>query len=176
MQSTRWCAAKQSMGSEPKNNGTYQLITPPNTLKTRVGAGFGVDTALANKANSAVENMQDEFLQRVSTAVVEIAAQLSLVEQSEDESAEFVAEVWRISNDLLKQGEAFGYPLVSDVCTSLCGYIAGLGTDKPPVSQIVSAHIDVLRSVIGNSIDGDGGSVGKDLIVSLNVLVAKTPS
>ena len=161
------------MSSVAKNNGTYQLITPPNTLKARVGDGFGDDTALVKRADTAVENMRGKFLQRVSTAVVEIAAQLSLVEKSADESAEFATEVSRISSDLLKQGEAFGYPLVSDVCTSLCGYIASLGIDEPPVSQIVSAHIDALRSIIGNSIDGQGGSVWKELVMSVSELVAK---
>ncbi len=66
------------MNDQPKDHGTYQLITPPNVLKARVGA-------------------------------------------------------------------------------SLCGYIENLTAPETLSSKVVSAHIDVLRSVIGHAIDGVGG-------------------
>lgn len=162
------------MSSAPKNNGTYQLITPPNALKARVGAGIGIDTELAKRANSAVENMQGDFLQRVSTAVGEIAAQLTLAEQPGYGSDDYAAEITRISHDLQTQGAAFDYPLVSDICASLSGYVKNLGPAERVADKVVGAHIDALRSVIGDSIDGDGdgGQVGQDLIKSLSELVA----
>ena len=161
------------MTDEDKNNGTYQLITPPNALKARVGAGLGIDKELAKRANTAVENLQNNFMEQISTAVVEIAAQMSLAENSDDEGEEYAEEVSRISDDLLNQSLAFGFPLVSDVCKSLCGYMEKLEPGTPPAGAIVSAHIDILRSVIGNAIDDDGGAIGKELVVSLSALVAR---
>jgi hypothetical protein len=161
------------MSHDPKNNGTYQLITPPNSLKARVGAGFGVDMELAKRADSAVQNMQDDFLRRVSSAVSEIAAQLSLAEQSDEEYAECVSEISRIAQELEAQGTAFGFPLVSDVCVSLKRYVEKLDAPVDMESKIILAHMDVLRSVTGNSIAGDGGQVGNDLVDSLNELVAR---
>ncbi|NNE86053.1 MAG: hypothetical protein HKN28_18980 [Alphaproteobacteria bacterium] len=161
------------MSEDPKNNGTYQLITPPNSLKARVGAGFGVDTELAKRADSAVQNMQGDFLQRVSSAACEIAVQLSLVEQSDAECAESCLELSRIAQELETQGTAFGFPLVSDVCVSLKRYVENLDAPGDVDSKIIRAHMDVLRSVTGNSIAGDGGQVGNDLVGSLNELVAR---
>ncbi len=162
------------MSDQPKDHGTYQLITPPNALKARVGVEIGVDRQLAKKADSVVQNMQGEFLQRLSMAVGEIAAQLALAENTADENDAYAAEVFRISRDLQTQGAAFGYPLASDVCASLCGYIENLTAPETLSSKVVSAHIDVLRSVIGHAIDGDGGRVGQDLVESLNDLVARS--
>ena len=161
------------MSSAPKNKGTYQLITSPNALKARVGAGIGIDTELAKRANSAVENMQGDFLQRVSTAVGEIAAQLTLAEKPGIDGDDYAVEITRISHDLQTQGAAFDYPLVSDICASLSDYVKNLGPAERVADNVVGAHIDALRSVIGNSIDGDGGQVGQDLIESLSKLVAK---
>lgn len=161
------------MSHDPKNNGTYQLITPPNSLKARVGAGFGVDTELAKRADSAVQNMQGDFLQRVSSAVCEIAAQLSLAEKSDDECAECSSEISRIAAELETQGTAFGFLLVSAVCVSLKQYVENLEAPVDMENKIILAHMDVLRSVTGNSIAGDGGQVGSELVNSLNELVAR---
>jgi hypothetical protein len=161
------------MSDDPKNNGTYQLITPPNSLKARVGAGVGVDAELAKRADSAVQNMQGNFLQRVSSGVCEIAAQLTLAEQSDDEWAECGSEISRIAQELETQGMAFGFPLVGDVCISLRRYVENLDTPVDMDGKIVLAHMDVLRSVTGNSIVGDGGQVGSELVDSLNELVTR---
>ncbi len=162
------------MSDNAKNNGTYQLITPPNLIKARVGAGLGVDTELAKRADAAVQNLQGEFLVRVAAAVSEIAAQLTLAETSLEERVECATEILRIADELRTQGAAFGYPLVSDICTSLCRYIEKLDAPENLTGEIVFAHIDVLRSIAGNAIEGDGGRVGQDLVDSLNELVART--
>lgn len=162
------------MSDAPKDTGTYELITPPNTLKTRMGAGVGIDATLAKRAEAAVENMQGNFLKHVTDAIDDIAEQSELAEKSGTGGAGHVAAITRISQDLKKRGIALGYPLVGDICASLCGYIENLEAPEDLDGQIVASHTDAIRSVVSNDIGGDGGSVGQALVESLKLLVAKT--
>ena len=72
------------------------------------------------------------------------------------------------------QGAAFGYPLISDICVSLCSYLKNQNASNGVAGKVISAHTDAIRSVVGNAIEGDGGRTGQDLVVSLNLLVAKS--
>ena len=162
------------MTDSPENNGTYQIITPPNALKARVGGELGIDPALAKKADAAVENMQAEFLQRAGAAVAEIAAQITLASDSDSDGGECAAEVHRIAHELQTQGAAFAYPLISDVSASLCRYLDSLDPLAILSSKIVCAHTEAIQSIICNSIQGDGGRMGQALIAGLNDLVAKS--
>ncbi len=161
------------MSDTPKNNGTYELITPV-AIATSLGGEAGFDEDLATKADTAMQVMRDEFLQHVAAAVDEIDDKASLAETPEQENANPMAEIAEISNDLQMQGVAFGFSLASDICASLSGYMKSLSAPTDMAGKIVRAHTDALRSVAANVIEGDGGSAGQELIESLNSLVAQS--
>jgi hypothetical protein len=158
----------------PKNSGTYELITPLNALKTRIGGGPGVDRQMAKRASAAVASLQGDFLQRVSTATGEITAQIALAKRSDGDGEECAAEIFRISSDLRTQGAAFDYPLISDICASLCSYIEIFKMPAGAAGEVVRAHTDALQLVLDNAIQGDGGYEGLDLIESLNKLANRS--
>ena len=158
------------MNSDANNNGTYQLITPP-ALKNRVGGGSGIDAELARRASTAVKRMRIEFSRRVATAVDEISEHFKTPEGGGSDS---IGEILRISGDLQMQGIAFGYPLVSEICGSLSGYVKTLDVVDELPRKVIHAHTGAIRSVIANAIEGDGGRLGQDLIESLNLLVTKS--
>jgi len=160
----------------PKDGGTYELITPPNALKARLGAGIGIDASLAKRADTAVENMQGNFLRHVSDATADIAEQIELAEKSGNGGAGCAAEISRISQDLQMRGIALGYPMVGDICASLCSYIENLKAPEDLAGKVVQTHTDAIRSVVSNDIEGDGGSVGQALIESLRELVTRAVS
>jgi hypothetical protein len=159
------------VNNAPNNKGTYQIITPPNALKARVGGGLGVDRQLAEKAGTAVDILQADFLSRVAAAIGEIAARMTITERSEDDDADHAAGIFRISQDLQIQGAAFDYPLVSDICASLCSCVESFDAPADTAGELVRAHTDALQLVIDHAIEGDGGYAGLDLVESLTKLV-----
>jgi len=161
------------MTATRNNNGTYQLITPP-ALKERVGLGAGIDTELARRANTAVNHMRVDFLQRVATTLSRITEQKTLADKSADAGGDVAAELSRTFRDLEMQSAALGHSLVGDICASMCGYVENLDAAENLTGKVVRAHIDALRSVVGNSIEGDGGRIGQALIESLDELVDKS--
>lgn len=157
-----------------KDGGTYELITPPNTLKARLGAGSGIDASLAKRAESAVKNAQGNFLKHITDAIGDIADQVETAEKPGNDGYVCVEKITRISQDLQLRGVALGYPMVGDICESLCGYIENLKAPEDMAGKVVETHTDAIRSVVSNDIEGDGGQVGQALVESLKLLVAKT--
>jgi hypothetical protein len=157
-----------------KDGGTYELITPPNTLKARLGAGTGIDAELAKRADTAVKNVQGNFLKHISDAIGDIADQVELAEKPGNDGYVSAEKITRISQDLQLRGVALGYPLVGDICTSLCNYIENLEVPGDMVGKVVGTHTDAIRSVVANDIEGDGGQVGQDMVESLKELVTRT--
>jgi hypothetical protein len=52
-----------------------------------------------------------------------------------------------------------------------------LANREGPISlRAVEAHIDTLRAVIGNKVEGDGGAVGRNLLDALAEVSARTVS
>lgn len=162
------------MSGAPKDSGTYQLITPPNALKARLGAGVGIDATLAKRAETAVDNMQGNFLLHVTDATTDIAEQIELAEKLGGDGYGSAAEISRISHDLQMRGIALGYPMVGDICASLCNYIENLKAPEDLASKVVETHTDAIRTVVSNAIEDDGGRVGQDLIEGLKELVSRS--
>ncbi|MCB2106547.1 MAG: hypothetical protein KDE14_02545, partial [Rhodobacteraceae bacterium] len=71
------------------------------------------------------------------------------------------------------QGGTFGYPLITVFAKSL------YDVTKPPcphddaMLEIVKAHIDTMRAVIREKIEGDGGEIGQQLFKMLKVAIGK---
>lgn len=152
-------------------NGAYQMITPPNKLKAKVGPGKGIDSKMLERAQALVDSMAGDFEMR---AVDEASHILTLADMAEsDDGEECVVDIFRIGHELKGQGGTFGYPLISKIGGSLCRYIESVADHKRVDLGIVRAHALALRAVASNKITGDGGPVEKQVLGELNRLLAK---
>lgn len=167
------------MAEDGHNNGDYQLITPPNLLKAKVGGGGGagmakgIDLEAVHQASSAIASMADDFADRVA---LEIAMMMKLSHDLDDDparAAKIGAKISRVAREVGDQGETFGYDLISDVGNSLTSYIGSLRNPERLNSDVVRAHADAMRAVIKNKVKGDGGPVGVELVESLEQLVKR---
>lgn len=165
------------MAENGHNNGDYQLITPPNLLKAKVGGGGGgargIDVDAVHQASSAIASMADDFADRVSP---EIAMMTKLSHDLEDDPsrAEKIGfKICKVAREVGDQGETFGFDLISEVGGSLINYISNLREAEHLNGEVVRAHTDAMRAVIKNKVKGDGGPVGVELVESLNKLVKR---
>jgi hypothetical protein len=71
------------------------------------------------------------------------------------------------------QGGSFGYPLMTAVGNSLCRFLEKV--DKLPDSalEVVAVHVDTMRVVISNKMEGEGGKMGDRLLNGLDLVVNK---
>jgi len=156
------------------NNGAYQLITPPNLLKAKVGSGDGrkgIDAEAIRQASAAIQGLADEFEERCT---LEIAMLLKLSHDLDSDSTrapKIASKVARVGHEISGQGATLGFDLITDVGASMCRYVQGLHDPGQLNGDVLRAHADAMRAVIKNHVKGDGGSVGAELVESLEKLV-----
>ena len=90
-----------------------------------------------------------------------------------DNRSEPLAEVNRIAHELRGQGGTFGYPLITLFGKSLYETTAYPCREDDANLEICRAHLDTLRAVIRERIEGDGGAIGRQLMEALNQAIAK---
>ena len=86
--------------------------------------------------------------------------------------SDHLAEVNRIAHELRGQGGTFGYPLLTLFAKSLYETTAYPCREDDANLEICRAHLDTLRAVIREKIEGDGG-VGRQLMMVLNQAIQK---
>ena len=67
----------------------------------------------------------------------------------------------------------FGYPLASDVARMLYHHLEDRSTFTAQDHTIISAHLNALKAIFHDNIDGDGERVGAELLAGLETLVHK---
>lgn len=163
------------MTEESHGNGAYQMITPPNLLKSKVGTGgaTGIDPDLIKRAESVLDGMGDEFEE---TVTIEIARMMKLAMDLESDSTKadrILRKVRNSAHDLRGQGATYGYELISDAAQSLYVYAENLAEPAKLNPDVIRAHADAMRAIIKNKVKGSGGGVGGDLVKSLEALVER---
>ncbi len=150
----------------------------PNFLKQKMGSNalkqdFVIPISVLQIAEAELKREAEgfigwakEYLERLGRQVTDAKAQVG-------ERAKHFDEINLIAHELRGQGGTFGYPLITVFAKSL------YDVTKPPCSnddamlEIVKAHIDAMRAVMREQIEGDGGEIGQALFKSLKLAVAK---
>ncbi len=150
-----------------------QLFTPPNTLRMKVGGGFGgINADAIAKAEEALKAMSAQFGQWLQDEIVKLdAAQMAIRTQGlTPETAECL---YFRAHDLKGLGSTYQYPIVTRMAGSLCKLLDDpAGRTQAPVS-LLDAHIDAIKAVVRDQIQTDEHPVGRELAETLEARVAE---
>lgn len=151
-----------------------------NKLKDKT-AGLGVDSQAVNaldpeamaRAEAALSEMSEEYPDWVKTIIDKLAAQHRSAVDTPHERRGSFEKIRRIAHDMKGQGGTFGYPLITDFASSLYDFTGpNVGMTDNHV-EIIKAHIDSMRVVINERIEGDGGENGQLLKKGLHQAIEK---
>ncbi|MBO6782862.1 MAG: hypothetical protein JJ899_06270 [Alphaproteobacteria bacterium] len=162
------------MADDGHSNGAYQMITPPNLLKAKVGGSdgpSGIDLDAIQQAASAVESLADEFEERVSLEIAMLMKLSHDLDETPDTAGKVGKRARRVGHEVGGQGATYGFDLLSDIGLSLTRYVDELDGRKRMSGEVLRAHADAMRAIIKNDIRGDGGVVGSELLESLEQMV-----
>ena len=62
---------------------------------------------------------------------------------------------------------------MTNIAASLCNFVETVHTYDDDVMEVLNAHVDALRGMIGNDVKGDGGPIGREILDGLMQAVAK---
>lgn len=154
-----------------------EIINPPNLLKSKVKAGGpgAVDAETLNRAEAAIANMTDQYLDWVVNDLDRIASAFNaLKDAADDDKAEILESIFQVSHDIKGQGGSFGYDLMTAVGNHLCRLIEHAEPGNPKLIEAIEVHIDTLKLVIAQNIKGTGGPAGEQMLAGLEQIFKKT--
>lgn len=159
------------------SSDTY-LFKLPNVLKQKMGlenarTPFEMPTEILAEAEEKLEREAEGFLDWAKTFLDDLSDKVNKARSDLSRRAEHLAEVNRIAHELRGQGGTFGYPLITLFAKSLYETTEYPCREDDANLEICRAHIDTLRAVIREKIEGDGGAIGRQLLSSLNQAIAK---
>lgn len=149
-----------------------QVIRPPNTLRMKVGGGFGgIDANAIAKAEQALQAMSSQFGQWLQDEIVKLDQAQADIRASGYNAVTAEALYFR-AHDLKGLGTTYQYPLVTRLAGSLCKLLddPAKRTDAPVL--LLDAHIDAIKAVVRDEIQTDDHPVGKILAETLEARVA----
>ena len=150
-----------------------QLFTPPNTLRMKVGGGFGgIDAGAIAKAEEALKAMSAQFGQWLQDEITKLdAAQMAI--RTQGLTTETAEGLYFRAHDLKGLGSTYQYPIVTRMAGSLCKLLddPAKRTEAPIV--LLDAHIDAIKAVVRDEIQTDEHPVGRELAETLETRVAE---
>jgi len=158
-------------------NDEIEIINPPNLLKDKVKTGGpgAVDAATLERADAAVANLADQYLDWVVQDLDRIVkAYEDLKAASEEAVPEKLEAIFQISHDIKGQGGSFGYDMMTSVGNQLCRLIEHADATNPKLVEAIAVHIETLKLVIAQRIKGNGGKVGEQMLTGLEQIFKKT--
>jgi HPt (histidine-containing phosphotransfer) domain-containing protein len=150
-----------------------QFITPPNNLKNKVkyNTNSSIDLEMLEKAEDLISGMKDNYLDWVREDMDKLQAAFNKAVKTMKKDD--FQEVFEVSHDMKGQGGSFGYDLVTIVGNDLCRFIESVEEFSPNDATIVKIHIDTLRLIINNAMEGDGGEEGQKLLEGIKAVISK---
>ncbi len=154
---------------------------PNNRLREKLGGNardiVHFDPLIIEAAQERIRKLVGDYADWAKRYINSMAESLKALEVGgwpEDGNTKHVANINRIAHELRGQSGTFDYQLVTAFGKSL--YKATLDSDMEITEdrlKLMAAHIDAIRTVFRNRVQGDGGQVGKALLREIDLAVKK---
>lgn len=153
-----------------------EFIQPPNTLKDKVKVTEGgVDLDALEKAEALIAGLQDSYLEWVEGDLERLQTFYGEAEGLDGaERRAKLGDLFSVAHDVKGQGGSFNYHLMTAIGNKLCRFIEKLPADiGRGHMEVVKVHIDAMRLVIAQRMEGEGGRAGENLMRGLEAVIAK---
>ena len=160
---------------------TPRMIMPDYSLKKKIGFEVPADLivsplALA-KSEAEIEKLQSDFLVTMTRDIEDLQKTYTTLIQSPDNAKKMVKRIEELSFSIKSRAGIFGYLRATEVAHQLNNFCRRY-YDKNNAHHLIilEKHIQTLSAIFAKKITGDGGEVGKQLIIDLARLINKYQS
>jgi hypothetical protein len=154
---------------EKKN--PIEIITPPNTLKAKLGGLLNINSAEAiARAERALENLSHEFNDWLDEEIGRVEAAWDSAKDLSDRENQLTG-VYGASHDLKGLATTYGYPLITRYANSLCKLLGTAEARSKAPAQLIDAHVKACRTAMRQNIKAPDHPVGLALAQELEAQI-----
>lgn len=154
-----------------------RIVEPDFSLKKKIGEHVNIAEIFSPErvadAQQVIDNGQAQFLQWVTIDLKELDKhfnELYLMPNAESAAHE---RIRKTAFAIKCHAGTFGFNLGSEVARGLHNFLAHHKEYSEEQLAVVQKHIESLKAILMNNIQGDGGKMGEELTESLKKLVEK---
>lgn len=144
-----------------------------NTLKNKVritGSDDDIDMDAIARAEKALETLSVEFDGWLAEEVNRLLVARDTI-RSGGASDEQYGELYRAAHDLKGEGDTFGYPLVTELCSSMCKLIDAAEDKSIIPVTLIDNHVDAIHIVMRDKIKDSSDDTTRAVIERLGEVV-----
>ncbi|MGY6627492.1 MAG: Hpt domain-containing protein [Oceanicaulis sp.] len=150
-----------------------EMITPPNTLKSKVGGTLpAANDAMMARAEAAIEGLSQNFRAWLEEEVVKLEA-LMRTARTDGLKGETGEALFTCAHDLRGLGSTYEYPIITRIASSLSKLIELPEQRAAAPVALVDAHVGAIRAAILQNVRKDTDPIGKALAEELEARVIK---
>lgn len=132
-----------------------------------------LDRRLVQDAESALEGMDESFLEWVGGQISHIRTAAKAIEAQPGDCGREVAAMNGLAHEIAQLGATLQYPLLTKICQSLNTLLAGRSKLDPRSVEAVGAHVDALAYVHLKKLKGEGDASAQHLLDNLAHAIPK---
>ena len=159
----------------PEDNIKY--ITPPNDLRQKqkvAGVSSKLDAAWVEAAERQIVAAKFDYEEAVGEDLAEMHSAYEKALNEPDSRVEHIQRLYGIIQTVKGQGSSFGYPLISAIGAQLARFIEDQGDELTDAQmEVVKVHVEAIRLVMQQKMEGEGGAVGKKIVGGLGLVIKK---
>jgi hypothetical protein len=148
--------AEQTMANGVK------IITPPNTLREKVGYG-GIDSSVISLAEQLIVKSDVDFQPYAKNFLDQIEQTINTILPIKTRPRDMIDSLVKPIMNLKANGGMFKYPLATEIADIALDFLEGLDTLNDDALGIIIAHQKTLRVIINSKLTGNGGEAGQAL-------------
>ena len=117
--------------------------------------------------------MADQYLDWVKVDLEKLQATYVALAAAGPGAKDEVARVFEVAHDMKGQGGSFGYDLITIIGNQVCRIIERSETIGAAEIGAIGVHVDTMKLVISEDMKGDGGDIGKKILLGLEKVYDK---
>ena len=146
-----------------QNDAGYEIIDPPNKLKSKVRMLVGRDAQMdpVERAEKAIERLSANFGDWMEDEVTRLIEQWRKTSDL-DFSPEARAALYRVAHDMRGQAATLGFPSVGKIAGVFCDILDAFG-DRPVPDTFLEKYIDAIRAIARETDRGEDNAIASEL-------------
>lgn len=125
--------------------------------------------AAAERAQAVVAKLAGAYMDRAGLDIEALGDAYARAVADPAERGAQIDQIAALAHDIEGQGGSFGYPLMSAIGASLSKFCRAAKRCEDDQLELIKTHIDAMKAVIVNRLEGSGGAHGAELIGLLRI-------